>query len=65
MKAPYAKPVITRIQLQDKELLAMALNCKDELPEVGNCCFLGNDPSCPEPGTGGPNFGQRAFSIGS
>ena len=65
MKTHYVKPVITHIRLQDKELLAMALNCKDELPEVDNCCFLGESSACPEPGTGGPNFGERAFSIGS
>lgn len=66
MKKEYTKPIISRIELQDRELLSMSTNCKDVDPLTDNCCFAGNREDCPSglPG-GGISGGTRLFDIGS
>ena len=67
VKRTYIKPEIVKIDLEDKQLLSMASNCKAELPEVSNCCFVGTDPNCTM-GGGGFNAslgGTPNFDIGS
>ena len=66
MRREYTAPRISRIELQDRELLSMASNCKDVDPLIDNCCFAGTRTDCPNnlPG-GGVSGSARLFDIGS
>ena len=54
LKRDYKKPEILRIDIQDRNMLGMAI-CKAETPLVDNCCTLGSGcPSDPSGEGGGP-----------
>ena len=69
MKKTYTKPEIKRIDLQDRQMLSMSTNCKSELPETLNCCYVSLNPDpgldCEDPLGGGVPTGAPISDIGS